>query len=356
MKTKFIIVIASLVCVLTGCAKETVVSTIKEDLCRLELDVRMPESAITKASISYTSSVAYEDSVNKVQILVFSKSSGLLEKYKDAGKSLKGISMDLTKGTKELWAVVNGPDLSAVKTLNDLKNTTVNLGTDNGIQTSKGMIMTGSAEVTISAAGSSCAVTVSRMVSRIALVSIQNSLPEAYGNLQIVSATLTNVVVNQNISGTAKEMEWCNRYGRADEKPQVSSHFIDGATYKASCPDLTFKSLNLTLNNTKTHTPQTPYLFYTMPNSSTTAPSAFSTTFTAQRTVLVLKAIFSTQTYFYPVVLDKAVLERNKTYAIAVNITGPGSSDPNTPVEKGDCSVSITMADWVQGTDYNVTI
>lgn len=355
MKTKLIIVCACLASILAGCAKEAVIASDNEQMCELVLDVHVPDVRMTKAS-AYTTAQDYETSVNSVQVLVFNKVSGLLEKYYDAGTSLSGINLTSTIGEKTVWAVVNGPDLKDIQTLVNLRNTAISLGVHNSLTKTVGMVMTGSKDVTLSSTSTTCTVDVSRLVSRVVLGSVKNSLPKAYGDITLVSAMLTNVVGNQNIEGSADALEWYNRYGRADENPQVQSHMIDGSKYKATCPDLTYKAINATVTSATPHAPDTPYFFYTMPNSSANAPSAFSTTFTAQRTVLVVKAQFSAQMYYYPVVLDSAALERNKTYYVKMDITGPGSYDPNTPVKKGDCTTSVVVADWLSGTDYNVTI
>ena len=59
---------------------------------------------------------------------------------------------------------------------------------------------------------------------------------------------------------------------------------------------------------------------------------------------------------YYPVVLDNAVLERNKTYTVGLTITGPGSSDPDKPVDKGSIAVTISVSGWTAGATYDETI
>ena len=67
-------------------------------------------------------------------------------------------------------------------------------------------------------------------------------------------------------------------------------------------------------------------------------------------------ATVSGKKYYYPVVLDNATLERNKTYTVGLTITGLGSEDPNKPVEKGTISASITVSGWTAGAVYDETI
>ena len=321
----------------------------------LVLNLDFPEAVATKAVSAYTTAQSYETQVNSVQILVFA-SDGKIDKYLNAGTSTSGISVSTVSGTKTVWAVVNGPDLKSVGTLSELQGTAITLGGNQSTTASTGFIMAGSNTCTVGSSSSSCSITVSRFVSRVALVSVTNSLPASYGAMTVNCAYLTNVVGNQNLAGSASASTWYNRFGRADETPQVSSHIIDGGTYKASCEALTYRGISASASNGSSHTPSTPYLFYGFPNGSTAAPGNFSTTFSAQRSVLVVKATVGGTAYYYPVVLDDAAPARNSSYTVALTITGPGSDDPNKPVQKGSMSASITVSPWSSGAVYDETI
>ena len=319
------------------------------------LDLNFPEAVATKAVSAYTTAQTYESQVNSVQILVFD-SAGKIDKYLNAGNKTSGISISTTAGAKAVWAVVNGPDLKSIGTLSELQGTAITLGGNNSTTASTGFIMAGSNTCTVGTSSVSCAITVSRFVSRVALVSVTNSLPASYGSLTVNCAYLANVVGNQNLAGNASAATWYNKFGRADESTQVSSHIIDGSTYKASCEALTYKGISGTAAVGASHTPSTPYLLYCFPNSSTTAPGKFSTSFTAQRSILVVKATVGGTACYYPVVLDDAAPARNASYTVALTITGPGSSDPNEPVQKGSMTASITVSPWSSGAVYDETI
>ena len=319
------------------------------------LDLNFPEAVATKAVSAYTTAQTYESQVNSVQILVFD-SAGKIDKYLNAGNKTSGISISTTAGAKAVWAVVNGPDLKSIGTLSELQGTAITLGGNNSTTASTGFIMAGSNTCTVGTSSVSCAITVSRFVSRVALVSVTNSLPASYGSLTVNCAYLANVVGNQNLAGNASAATWYNKFGRADESTQVSSHIIDGSTYKASCEALTYKGISGTAAVGASHTPSTPYLLYCFPNSSTTAPGKFSTSFTAQRSILVVKATVGGAACYYPVVLDDAAPARNASYTVALTITGPGSSDPNEPVQKGNMTASITVSPWSSGAVYDETI
>ena len=321
---------------------------------QITFSLDFPEAIQTKAVSAYTTAQTYETQVNSVQVLVFD-AAGKIDKYVDAGTAVSGISVSTVTGAKTVWAVVNGPSLSSIGSVTELQSKALTLDA-NSTTASKGFVMAGSNTCTVGTTAVTCAITVSRFVSRVALVSVTNKLPESYGSLTVDCAYLTNVVGNQNIAGSAAAATWYNKFGRADESTQVESHIIDGSTYKASCPDMTYRSIAGNAANGASLTPATPYLMYGYPNSSTVAPKAFSTAFTAQRTVLVVKATISGKASYYPVVLDDAVLARNTSYTVALTVTGPGSEDPNEPVVKGSMTASITVSPWAAGAVYDETI
>lgn len=356
MKTKFISILAACAA-LAACNKEPVSVTPNvepegEGIIAFSIDAE--QAPMTKAVTAYTTAQTYESQVNKVQIFVFG-SDGAINFYQNLGNKTSG-SISTTAGAKTVWAVVNGPDLSTIGKLSDLQATAVELSA-NSTTAATGFVMAGNGSVTVTnGATANCAITVSRLVSRVALVNVVNKLPSSYGALTIDRVFLANVVGNQNIAGNAAASTWFNKEGRADESTRNASHIIDGSTYKASCEALTYKGVAQSVANGATHTPSTPYLFYSFPNGSTTAPTGFKSTFAAQRSVLVVAATVSGKQYYYPVVLDDATLDRNKTYTVGLTITGLGSEDPNQPVVKGSISASITVSGWTAGVTYDETI
>lgn len=346
---------ACVLSVAVACEKRQDITPVVQQQGEVNVALSFQSSGMTKVS-AYTASQNYETQVNSVQILLFDAKTGKLDKYLDAGTSISEIKFNVETGDKNIWAVVNGPSLSSVGDVRALEESVVELGANNSTTPSTGFIMAGSAPCSVGTTAARCTVAVSRFVSRVALVSVKNSLPEAYGAITVNSASLSNVVGNQTMAGNGTPSIWYNRFGRADESPQVASHIIDGSVYKASCQELTYRSIQSGVSSNSTLAPTVPYLFYAMPNASTTAPSEFSSSFTDQRTVLVLRTSIAGDTYYYPVALDKSLLERNKSYTVAVEITGLGSKDPNTPVEKEDCTVSVQVVGWSAGTIYDVSI
>ena len=304
----------------------------------------------TRAVTAYTTAQDYEKAVNSVQILVFD-ASGKINMYKDAGTTVSDIQLSTTAGQKTVWAVVNGPDLSAVANLSALQAKAVDLA-DNSLTKTEGFVMAGSTSCTVSATGGTAAVTVSRLVSRVALQKVTNSLPSGYGALKIDNVTLINVVGNQNLAGNASISTWYNKMGRKDGGAQAD--IIDGSTNKASCPSLTFAAPAATVNNGAAHTPATPHLFYCYPNATSADANGWVSSFTARKTRLVVAATISGTRYYYPVTINTP--ERNKAYTVELTITGLGSTDPDQPVSKGAITASVTVQGWQTGATYEETI
>ena len=319
----------------------------------IQLSIDADSGLQTKAVEAYTTAQTYESQVNKVQVFVFG-SDGKINYYKNLGTSLTG-SITTSSGSKTVYAVVNGPDLSTVGTLSELEAKAVDLSA-NSTTASTGFVMTGKATCTVSGTDVDCAVTVSRLVSRVVLKSVVNGLPSSYGELRVERVYLSNVVGNQNLAGTASPSTWYNREGRKDESPLVESHIIDGSTYRASCEDLTYRSVGQQVAVGGTLEPSVPYLLYSFPNAATAAPSGFSAGFTPQRSVLVVAATVKGETYYYPVVLDASTLERNTSYTVGLTVTSLGSKDPNEPVDKGSAAVTVTVDGWKAGAAYDEVI
>ena len=356
MKKTIPMILAAAAIALAACSKdgaEAPSATDGEGV--IEISVAPQEGPGTKAVSAYTTAQTYETQLNSVQVFVFGD-DGKLNAYRAIG-SATSVSISVTTGEKTVYAVANGPDLKAVKTLTELESTALDLSA-NSTDASKGFVMAGKKSCTVSSGTtpSNCSVAVSRLAVRVALQSVTNSLPSAYGALKVERVFLANVVGNQNIAGTAAASTWYNQEGRKDETARDATHIIDGSTYKASCPELTFRTVGTSVNNGASLTPSTPYLMYSYPNSSTVTSTGFHAAFSAQRTVLVIAATVDGKLGYYPVILDRSILERNTTYTVAVTITDVGSSDPGKEVEKGSISVSVSVDGWKTGSTYDETI
>ena len=334
--------------VLCSCTKEADCLPCQEEQnASLEVSLAFEESPETRAVTPYTTSQTYEKQVNKVQVFIFDE-SGKLNIYKNAGTTQTGIKISTTAGKKTVWAVVNGPDLSSVSSLSELEDKAVDLS-DNSTSAATGFVMAGSTSCTVGTTSATATVNVSRLVARVALQKVVNSLPEGYGAITINNVVLTNVVGNQNIAGDASISTWYNKMGRKDGAT-AATQIIDGTTNKASCEALTFKSVSAQVANAAEHKPSTPYLFYTYPNSTTTDATGWVDPFTPRKARMVVTATIDGTRYYYPVTINNP--ERNKAYTVELTITGLGSTDPDKPIEKGAIEASIVVQEWVAGATY----
>ena len=354
MKKKMFLAAAALCAALASCnvapLEEEGSSTLSGTI---NLSIAPEGNLPTKAVNAYTTALDYEETVGKVQVFVFD-SDGSVNYYNNLGTSMSE-SINTTQGEKSVWAIINGPNLGSITTLSALKEVTVDLSA-NSKNMGTGFVMVGSNTCTVGTSATTCNITVRRLAARVALVSVKNQLPSGYGSLTINRVFLNNVVGIQNLEGTAAASAWYNKEGRADETTRVSDHIIDGSSYQASCPTLTFKAVGQNVASNGTYTPTSPDVFYCYANDATAAPNGFTNPFAAQRTVLVVDASIGNRNYYYPVVLDDAVIVRNTTYTVAVTVTGLGSDDPNKPVQKGSLNFNISAAGWESGAVYEETI
>ena len=317
-----------------------------------ELTVSIGTAAPTKA----TSPTAGERTISSLQVFVFDNTGKLdiSHAFTSAEISAMKATMTVKTGDKQVWAVANAAasKLSSVITVDQLKAVTVDLSEN---APSK-LIQVGSASQTLTTKGESVTLTLSRLVARVSLAKVKNSLIPAYGAIKVERVFLANVVGNQNLGGTAAPSLWYNKEGLKDESPLVAAHIIDGGSNAASCPSLTFAKPAATIaGDSSSAWGATDYLFYAFPNASTVKPAGFNATFSAQQTVLIVAVTISGTLYYYPVVLKNG-LAANTEYAVSLDITGLGSSDPNKPIEKGALTATVTVSDWTTGSAVTETI
>lgn len=273
-----------------------------------------------------TEAEPYEDKISSLQILVFNE-SGYLDKYLNAGTTTDGIELPLPAGKKTVWAVAGGGDLSGIATDTALESVMIGLSESSR---EKGFVMTGYSGCTLTpAARTSCTVTVRRLACRVALEEITNSLPSAYGQIRIVDAWLSHVAGNCTVTGGGAPTLWYNTDGYCGDN--------------ALTRPLLYQSIGSDVGGGKSLTLSDTF-FYCLPNG------------TEHPTALVVKALVGSKTCYYPVLLDMAPLQCNATYSVRLTVTGLGSDDPDVPVEKGTVSVSVVVAPWAEGTDYDATI
>lgn len=310
-------------------------------------------------SATRVEATGHEADLNSVQMLIFDSEGSLYKYHSFSSSEITAKSATVEKvmtGSYSVYVVANGPMLDDVTSLATLKATDIPLEQYNDVD--EGFVMEGHKEdVTVSSGETaSPSITISRYVSRVTLSSVTNGLAAAYGELTVKNVFLCNVVNTQNLGADKSAgntvANWFNKEGRKDESTRNASHIIDGSTYTASAPELTFASADSTIANGGSYSAD--MRFYAYPNSATTKPDGFHTSFAAQRTVLTIAASFQGKTYYYPVVLTNSPA-RNTTYDVKVTITGAGSDDPVKPVDNGSIKAEITVQEWLDGTSYTET-
>ena len=318
--------IAAVVAGSTSCKKNEVPSVMEGEPAMLTVNVS--SSAFTKAPLSEEN----EKNVGNVQILVFRK-DGELDAYASSATA-SDIKMSCTTGEKDIYAVVNAPDLSAISNLSEYKDSRSDLA-ENRLDN---FVMTGNVSKALSAS-ETLTIPVSRIVSRIAISKISTNFTSAAYKSKKFNVTgiyAINVAGDINYGRTSNPGKWYNELSHKTEG-------LDNLLYE-------------NIENGQV-TEAAPYektsCFYVYPNP--TVQDSQSETFSARHTRLVVEATLGGLTYYYPITIPD--IKSNKTYTVKnLIITRPGSLSPDTPVSSLECTFSITVSDWQEGTSKDYTI
>ena len=308
----------------TSCDKNTV--TPATTAGKASLTVNINGSNFTKASASETS----EKQIGNVQIFVFRK-NGELDAYASSSEK-SGIKLSCTTGEKDIYAIVNAPDLSTLSSRTELLSTKSKL-TDNSIGN---FVMTGDITKVIGA-NETLDISVSRIVSRLSVSKVSAKFTsEAYRkkDFKVTRIYATNVAGDINYGLDSSPESWLNKRGYAT----------------SSADALLYEDIEDTVI-----TEEQPYTkqadFYVYPNALTSDTDGSD----ARVTRIVIETTLGGITYYYPILVTG--IESNKTYTIRnLTVTRPGSADPDTPVSSEECSFSITVKDWEEGTSQDLTI
>lgn len=307
-----LIVSLAAVFALFSCNKFEAPASPDNDGERFELGVSLGGAAVdvqTKVTGEAATISANDAKVNSLQVLVFR--GDFLDAYGTANAS--SLTLSCTAGTRAIWTVVNGPDLSGITSLNALKSTMVDLSAN----TASSFVMVGSTSATLPGT-KTVTVPVSRMVSRIVLKKITRNFTSA--SLQsltfrVDSIYVVNAAGNFNYNLSASPTKW---YNEGKDKGEV--------------PGLLRDAPAATIANNSSYS--TPHYFYVMPNAAT-----------SKTTRLVIAATLGSQKYYYPV--DLPALQNNKSYEITgVTIKRGGSDNPDTPVTSDDISFGVSVTGW----------
>ena len=303
----------------------------QQERCELKVKVRSGDLVQTKST---TITSANEVQVNNLQVFVFRRDA--LDAYATVNNDDE-LSVSCTAGEREVYALVNCPDLSAVSTKTALLATSSLLSGNSG--TSFQMI--GHQNEVDLPDDSPVTIDVHRIAARVVIKKISRAFTVsalAAKTFTIDQIFLINVAGDINFGETAAPSVWFNKQAYGSEQAAF--------TYDAPAASLANNASYSTVHN-----------FYAYPNPSSDSDAAV---WSARHTRLVVKATLGTDVYYYPITLP--VLEANKSYEIEeLILTRPGSDNPDKPVTFQDCTFEINVVDWTtvdvadEGED-NITI
>ena len=318
---------------------------------RLEVRVKGDGEALTKVTGVTTNSEQTEAKVNSLQVFVFNGDA--LDGYGSSSGS-KLATVSCTSGTRDIYAVVNGPNLSSVTTKPALLSTVSSLANE-----ISNFQMVGSTSETLEHDGN-VVITVNRLAARVVIYGIQNAIENdaLASDFTLQSVYLTNVTgdVNYGLSSGYEPSVWYNRRGYESGN---------------NLGDFTYDAVNASV--AKGATNGTAHYFYSMPNGYPGAVGLASgeTRFTPRAARLVIRVSLAGTLYDYPILLP--ALESNHSYEInLVKLTRAGNPDdgdhnPNDPddideekpVEGFEQGFEITVNPWtvvLVGNEGNIEI
>ena len=316
---------------LVACSKNTDSSVREQEVSdRVPVTVEIASSVASRAVID-EDLAGNEAKVNSLQILVFR--DGALDAYgKDLGVSKVVVSC--TMGAREVWAVVNAPDLSNISSVEQLMAAKTYFK-DNALMS---FVMIGKKSVSITGAAT-VTIDVNRIASRLVVRKITNNLSSAALReleFRVDSIFVINVQGANNYGGNgyqAVDGIWHNRmmFDAADAdmpKALVLSETDEKIAYGSSSAN--------------------GYAVYAYPNDYVASEDEQSyDTWTKRSTRLVVKANIGGRGYYYPITMP--VMESNKSYEVKnLIITRPGSDNPDKPVTSFDVQFEINVLDWTQ--------
>jgi len=318
---------------------------------------------------------AYEKSVNSLDLYVFEGGSTLyfherlvpngtpsdaqrLEyTFNGTNGSISATVKKLPAATYTLLMVANLPasQLNGLTTISAIEGAAITLA-NCSTTASSGFVMYAKKESVTVAGGQTTTVPgeiqLERFASRVRLVSVKNTIPStaAYSNNNAISVNgvfLSNVASAWTIGAASAATTATNIRGKQNNNNIAPSTSVTYPVtlYKPSTDAAVAQGATTQLGWNTYGFPTTAVL------SGATEPK------------LVVCATVNGTMYYYPVFLIQASpyqarggIERNKSYDIAVEISGTGSTDPDARVERGAISATVTVKDWVAGAEYTEQI
>lgn len=324
---------------MTACQKETSVEPVQQSE-KVRITIGIEDDAETKIT-GITGGDTDETKVANLQVFIFNgdviDGYGLVENTKE-------ITLDCTAGTRDIYTVVNGPDLRTITNPTDLMKCTSNLL--NRIDKFEMVGVEEDVEITTS---TTIPVKVTRFASRIKVKKVTNALTSPALQNQ------TFKLMNMYITNVAADID----YKATDGYVATKWYNMMGFQSTNNCGNITKDTINQPIDYSNNYSKE--HVFYAYPNEE--AYSA-DLEWSPRATMLVLQVLIGTKTYDYPILLP--VLERNKSYEIDnITITRPGNLDDGepggldemVPVEGLSCKFTVTVNPWTVVTvDEGTTI
>ena len=314
----------------------------KEETELIRVSVGISGTAQTKATGVVSNGDDSEARVNTLQVFVFNGNDRDGYAHADGASA---VDVVCSAGYREVWAVVNGEDLSGVTTKRALLACVATLSDRQDC-----FVMEGHTALTLEP-DSGIRVQVCRLAARVVLKGIRNvfrysAQADAF-HLDAVYLVNASGDLDYGRSVDYAVTRWYNRKGYEPENS------ITGITYDVIDADVACDA-----------TYGTVHFLYAMPNSY--APF-IGGVWTPRRSLLVVRATIAGVAMSYPIVLP--VLESNKSYEISLlSISRPGNPDSDNdgqerPIMGIEEGFQVSVTDWstvlVCGdgeTDGNVTI
>lgn len=331
---KLFFAVMSLLTVVAGCSESNYVELTgldeKDERGTVSLKLKFDEP-VGKALDDYDFVLDSEVIVNDIQVLVFDGLTGSLESSLPLAGVNDQCDFNLPVGEKQVYALINGPDVSRVRNLDDFFALTYDLSP--GEQDGFAMIGSVTCEVKPGIV-EECVVRVSRMASRVVLRSIKCNVARQYGGMTVDCVFLGNAAVQQNLKGDSFTLVNVDGYADASKSQPIG---LDGEC--GACADYLYRSMGCGLTLGQRY--EQPVCLYCQPNSS----DCF--------TCLYLLVTIGDHKYYYRVSLDKG-LTANTTCAVDVVITNLGAPlPPDGDMQKGEIETLISIDDWSLGNLYN---
>ena len=336
MNLKTVIAAMAAAAALVGCAEG--VST--DIQCGVEGDadgmmsVRMIyDDVMTKAETEdYVLALDEEKVVRKVSVLVFDKSTGMLNAFKQLTGMTQECKVSVPVGEKTVFAVVNGPDLGTVTRLEHFYALKDNMAVSDFDD--DGLTLVGTADCTVESGKTvEPTIAVKWLVARVVLDKVTCKLPPQYGEMTVECVYLGNANTIQDFAGNVSAMG--NPDGYADA---AKSRAIGRSGEKGFCPDYLYRNVGVTVPVGQNVT--NSYYMYCHPNASATY------------TCIYVVATIAGERNYYRVPL-KSTLKANYTYSVELTIANLGSLIPPTgDYQNGTIQAVVSMGGWTVGNSF----